>query len=180
MYQQEANRADQKTCLRLPYSQGRASECSKHMPTPRRPDRNDLAVYIVLHQGTRCAPLPWTRPFLLFHLDLLVRRCPTVRLRLSALARLAMSCFVLAILSTVIGHARALRIGVRSGREDRGRGDGPIRHGALAAIGSASARAISLQGGEVHGAHASWHAAGWLQGQSWLWSCLAVMHLGIV
>jgi hypothetical protein len=62
-----------------------------------------------------------------------------------------------AILNPVIRHARPLGIGVLRGREDRGRGYGPIRHGALSAMDTASVQAISLRVGIVHGAHASWN-----------------------
>jgi hypothetical protein len=69
------------------------------------------------------------------------------------------------MLKPIIRHARLLGIGVLRGRKDRGRGDGPIRHGALSAIDTASVQAISLRGGIVRGAHTSWSVAGcWLQG----------------
>jgi hypothetical protein len=50
MYQQQANRAKLKTCLRLPYRQCRPSESSKHVTAPRHPNGNNVAVYIVLYQ----------------------------------------------------------------------------------------------------------------------------------
>jgi hypothetical protein len=129
---------DQKTCLGLPYSQRGSREGSKHVPAPSHADGDDVAMCVVLH------------PFLLFHLSL------AFRLRPGTLVGPAMSCFVLAVLHTIVGHTRPLRTGVLRGRKDRGRGDGPIRHGALAAMDRALAQAISLQGGGgVHEAHAS-------------------------
>jgi hypothetical protein len=78
-----------------------------------------------------------------------------------------------AVLQSVIRNPRALGIGVLGGREDRGQGYGPIRHGALSAMDSASAQAISLRAGVVHGAHASSNAARcWLQG---LCGCVEVV-----
>lgn len=61
--------------------------------------------------------------------------------------------FILARLDSVVGHARALRVRVLGGREDRRRGDWPIRHGALSAIDSASAQAISLRVAAVRRVH---------------------------
>jgi hypothetical protein len=59
------------------------------------------------------------------------------------------------MLDSIIGDVRPVGGRVLSGREDRGRGNGPIRHGALSAIDTASAQAISLRGGVVREAHAS-------------------------
>lgn len=66
---------------------------------------------------------------------------------------------MLALLKSVAGHTRSLVIPVLGGREDGGRGYGPIRHGALSAIDSASAHAISLRAAGVWGVHAGLHAA---------------------
>jgi hypothetical protein len=47
-YQQQARRAEVKTCLRLPYRQRRLSEGRKHVTTPCNSDSNDLPMYVVL------------------------------------------------------------------------------------------------------------------------------------
>jgi hypothetical protein len=65
------------------------------------------------------------------------------------------------MLDSIMGDMRPVGSRVLSGRKDRGRGNRPIRHGALSAIDTASALAISLRGGVVREAHASWSAPRW-------------------
>jgi hypothetical protein len=96
--------------------------------------------------------------FVLFHRTLSMRDTHIFILRLRAVVWCIMSCVLRTILNSIIRHARPLGIGVLRGRKDRGRGYGPIRHGALSAMNTASVQAISLRVGVVHGAHASWNA----------------------
>jgi hypothetical protein len=106
------------------------------MPAPRSPDRNNLAMYVVL-----CHLTPdmfyWLRTVRLFHLDLgwcrgLTRRVIVRRAILPAL-----------LLDTVVGHVWQLGVRTLTGRKDRGRRDRPVRHGARPVEVAASARAMS-------------------------------------
>jgi hypothetical protein len=48
-YQQQASRAEVKTCLRLPYRQRRMGERREHVTAPRDSDGNNLPMYVVLY-----------------------------------------------------------------------------------------------------------------------------------
>jgi hypothetical protein len=57
-YQQQANCAAVRSCLRLPYRQRRLGERREHVTTPRDSDSNNLPMYVILCQlvgraGTR-------------------------------------------------------------------------------------------------------------------------------
>jgi hypothetical protein len=90
----------------------------------------------------------WSRPLPVLHLALFLHGSLPLPPRRRAAVRLV-------TLDSVIRDSSLVEIGVLSGRKDRGRGNWPIRHGALSAIDTASAQATSLRGGVVHEAHAS-------------------------
>jgi hypothetical protein len=116
------------------------------VPASRDPDCNNIAIDVVLNQLPRDVLLGYLHVMTLFHLALPLLWCLITRLRL---------CLV----ETIVRNPCRLGIRALTGRKDGGRGDGPIRHGALPATAAASARAISLRGAVVRKEHDSWDAA---------------------
>lgn len=112
-HQQELNPTTARTCLCLPDRQGGSSERSKHVAAPRHPDGDDGAVHVILDCCFDCC----CRFACVFrvHTFRLFRPAPLIWPRM---------------LKAIVRHTRLRDLGVLGGRENGGRGDGPIRHGA--------------------------------------------------
>ena len=134
-------RASNDTCLCLPDCEGGSGESRKHVTTPRHPDRDDGAMYVVLYCLDRRACLGRVRAIPLFYPILTIGRGLGFSLILRLGVRPSMRSVRLLVFDAIVRGVRAPRIRTFSGREDRGRRDGPIRHGGLPQAMAAFARA---------------------------------------
>jgi hypothetical protein len=132
--------------LGLPYGEGRSGKSSEHVAASRCLDRNDLAMHIVLCQWLGGAGLSRWHAIVLVQFVVLLCGCPIVRRCLGIIVRCALVVVWSRAFSPVVGQLCSFGLRVLGSREDRGGGNGPIRHGGLRAIGGCICAAHHIAG----------------------------------
>jgi hypothetical protein len=146
------------TCLGLPDGQRGPRYRREQVAAPGDFDGHDVAGDIVFgNMLALCGPLgvqlrlqalvPYPTPCF--------RLCRPVALCALLQGGHGAVCRVIGVIGAIVGHGRRVRARLLGGREHGGRGDGPIRHGALSQLKAALGRAHSTVKDGVRGRRAA-------------------------